>query len=538
MSKKAAIYCRVSTLEQAESTQNKSSIESQEDICRSWLGIKRNGIEIHKVYTDTKSGRNLDRPALQELLKDASNKKFDIVVATRLDRISRSIKDFQELIDILSDSDVEISFATEDMDTSTLMGKAMRNILMVFAEFESDMIRKRTFEQRIASIKNGYWGGGYIPLGYNNINGGLIVDLEEAKLVKMIFDNYIKEKSVPKIVRELNNQGYRTKKWITKKGNQKGGKKYSRGALYNILKRRLYIGEEEIDGKIYPTKHEKILDSEKFFSAREILNENSNKAKKYVSGDSPNLLEGIIRCGFCNGAYTPTYTKKPDRRHYYYECSIKNKEGATKTHNPSTLNQTILDDFILDTIKYFIDQPELLSAFKKRFSFNKSDEIDNIMSEIRFMKKNISRSEVEIASHMSVIESNLLSENLDLWNRKISEKRKEISQIESELVKKQEKLNVLKDSKILDDSDYMKILNEFNLQFEGSSLKQKKELIQILIHEVKTKVKGTFKNKKGIIKVDYICDEYLYSLWQDIKNANSDKIKVRTSFRLGSPGRI
>ncbi len=536
MPKKAAVYCRISTIDQAITANNRSSNESQENICRKWLEIK--GYDIYKVYTDTRSGRNLDRPSLHELLKDASSGKFDLVVATRLDRISRSIKDFQELITILGDNNKEISFATEDLDTSTLMGRTMRDILMVFAEFESNMVRKRTQDQRIAALKNGYWGGGFIPLGYNNMNGSLIVEPDEAKLVNLIFDNYLSEKSVPKIVKDLNNSGYRTKKWIAQNGNIKGDKKYTRGAIYNILKRRLYIGEAEVDGEIYPTKHEKILEPKKFFTAEKILSTNNNNAKKYTKGENPNLLEGIIRCGYCKGAYTPTYTKKPNYKLYYYECSIKNKEGATNDHNPSTLNQTMLDDFILLTIKYFIDQPKLLNAFKKRAVFNNSEQIEAMRSDINFMKKNISRNEEEILSHMRLIESNITSENVDLWDKMISKKREKNKTIESELIQKQERIKELQNSRVLKDSDYFEMLTEFNKQFEKAPIEQKKELIRLFIKEVVTRVKGTFNNKKGIIKVDYLCDEYLYSLWQDIKNANSESIKVRTSFRLGSPGWI
>ena len=135
----------------------------------------------------------MDRPKLQQLISECS--KFDLVVSTRLDRVSRSIRDFQNLIQILDENDVGINFANEEIDTTTLMGKAMRNILIVFAEFESDMVSKRTREQRIAAEKDGYWMGGYVPLGYDRVDGTLIKNEEEAVLVDYIFDLYIKYKS-------------------------------------------------------------------------------------------------------------------------------------------------------------------------------------------------------------------------------------------------------------------------------------------------------------------------------------------------------
>jgi len=241
---KAAIYCRISTQEQAVTANDRSSTDSQEDICRKWLEVK--GYELYKVYTDTKSGRNTDRSELQKLLSECS--QFDIVVSTRLDRISRSIKDFQNLIELLDENEVSINFANEEIDTSTLMGKAMRNILMVFAEFESDMVSKRTSEQRIAAEKDGYWMGGYIPLGYDREDGTLKKNEEEAIVVNYIFDLYLKYKSAKKVKELVNQEGFKNKEWTTLEGIERGGNEFSSDAISRILTRRLYTGYNEVNG--------------------------------------------------------------------------------------------------------------------------------------------------------------------------------------------------------------------------------------------------------------------------------------------------
>lgn len=539
---KAAIYCRISTQDQAETANDRSSTDSQEDICRKWLDVK--GYELYKVYTDTKSGRNTDRSELQNMLSESS--KFDIVVSTRLDRISRSIKDFQNLIELLDENGVAINFANEEIDTSTLMGKAMRNILMVFAEFESDMVSKRTREQRIAAEKSGYWMGGYVPLGYDREDDTLKKNEEEAILVNYIFDLYLKFKSAKKVRELINKEGFRNKEWTTLEGNEKGGNIFSSDAVSRILKRRLYTGYNEVDGELYKTRFPPIVSASKFSKVEEIRKNNKINPKEYVVGKAPNLLQGIINCGICDSAMTNSHTSKSGNRYYYYKCSSKNKGLQLNDHNPKDLPYQTVDDFTICTLKAFLTEPVMMEAFMKRSEYDTEEQLaqtKELLKQIRSNRLQLVRSIDNVTQNLMKNRSPVLTKH---WEEELENLLKQITEIDAVIEEKEEELNSLESAKQLSVDQYQQLLSEFNQILEEKPQSIKQDLMRTLIRNVESKVsKAKTSNKgSGELRIDYICDHYLISEWEDIKkglkkNANSDKsIKVRTSLAPGSPGWI
>ncbi len=539
---KAAIYCRISTQEQAETANERSSIDSQEDICRKWLEVK--GYELYKVYTDTKSGRNIDRPELQKLVSESS--KFDLVVSTRLDRISRSIKDFQNLIEILDEHSVAINFANEEIDTSTLMGKAMRNILMVFAEFESDMVSKRTREQRIAAEKEGYWMGGYVPLGYDREDGMLKKNDEETVLVNYIFDLYLTHKSAEKVTGLINKEGFRNKEWTTLEGNERGGNIFSADAVRRILKRRLYTGYNEVDGELYKTRFPPLVSASKFSKAQEIRELNQLNPKEYVVGKAPNLLQGIISCGFCESAMTNSHTNKSGTLYYYYKCSSKNKGIKLKSHNPKDLPFKTVDDFTICTLKAFLAEPEMMKAFMKRSEYDTGERIaqtKELLKQIRSNRLQLIRSKDNVTQNLMKDRNPALTKH---WEEELEGLLNQVSEIDSVIKEKEEELTSLENAKQLTGDRYHQIVTEFNHIIDDEPQSTKQDLMRTLIRKVESKVEKAKTGNKGTgeLRIDYVCDHHLISEWEDIKeglkkNANSEKgIKVRTSLALGSPGWI
>lgn len=537
---KAAIYCRISTQEQAVTANDRSSTDSQEDICRKWLEVK--GYELYKVYTDTKSGRSTDRSELQKLLSECS--QFDIVVSTRLDRISRSIKDFQNLIELLDENEVTINFANEEIDTSTLMGKAMRNILMVFAEFESDMVSKRTSEQRIAAEKDGYWMGGYVPLGYDREDGTLLINEEEAVLVNYIFDLYLKSKSAKRVKELVNQEGFKNKEWTTLEGIERGGNVFSADAISRILNRRLYTGYNEVDGELYKTRFPLIVSAIKFSRAQDIREQNKLNPKEYVKGKAPNLLQGIISCGFCNGAMTNSHTKKSSgTQYFYYKCSNKNKGKITKTHNPKDLPYKTVDDFTICTLKAFLAEPEMMKVFMKRSDYDTGEQIKQtkeLLKQIRNNRLQLIRSKDAISQDLIKNRNPALKKH---WEEELETLLNQITKIDEVIKEKQEELVSLENSKQLNGDQYHQILTEFNQILEDKPKSVKQDLMRTLIRKAESKI-ATVNNGSGEFRIDYVCDHYLISEWEDIKqglkkNANSEKrFKVRTSLAPGSPGWI
>jgi DNA invertase Pin-like site-specific DNA recombinase len=149
--KQCAIYTRVSTDIQAE--KEFSSCEAQEEKIRAFVKSQDNW-QIYKVYSDPGyTGANTNRPALQELLEDIKEKKIDIVLAYKIDRLTRSPKDFYQLIEIFEKYNVSFISITERFDTSTPAGRLLRNIMLTFAQFERELTSERKKDKLLERVK-------------------------------------------------------------------------------------------------------------------------------------------------------------------------------------------------------------------------------------------------------------------------------------------------------------------------------------------------------------------------------------------------
>ena len=130
---RCAIYTRVSTDQQAE--KEFSSCEAQEDRIRSFIASQE-GFILHKAYSDGGyTGANMDRPALKELIEDVQAKKLDLVITYKIDRLTRSPRDFYQLIEVFENHGVSFLSVTERFDTSTPAGRLLRNIMLTFAHY-------------------------------------------------------------------------------------------------------------------------------------------------------------------------------------------------------------------------------------------------------------------------------------------------------------------------------------------------------------------------------------------------------------------
>src|SRR3990167_4423030 len=201
-SMRIAIYIRVSTEDQAKEGY---SLEVQREYLESFA--KREGLEIFKVYQDDGiSGYSTERPALKELLKEAKDKKFDLVLVYKIDRFSRNLKDLLNLVDELSTYGVGFKSATEPFDTTTSAGKLMFQQLGSFAEFERNRIAERVFPGMVKGVQRGNWQGArYAPYGYSYNKEKKLLEIEEreANIVKLIYTMYLSGKSTHDIAAYL-----------------------------------------------------------------------------------------------------------------------------------------------------------------------------------------------------------------------------------------------------------------------------------------------------------------------------------------------
>ena len=201
---KVALYVRVSTLEQAEEGY---SISEQKDKLKKYCEIK--DWKITRIYSDPGfSGSNLNRPSMQQLIKDAGTGLYDAVLVYKLDRLSRSQKDTLHLIeDIFQKNNIHFISLSENFDTSTAFGKAMIGILSVFAQLEREQIKERMMMGKAGRAKAGKimaWSN--IPFGYVKDNDTYKIDPLRANIVKKIYSMYLAGDSITRIFNRLNEE--------------------------------------------------------------------------------------------------------------------------------------------------------------------------------------------------------------------------------------------------------------------------------------------------------------------------------------------
>lgn len=310
-------YVRVSTENQLENYSIEEQVQRIEAYC------KAKGWTLLKTYTDGGySGGNIDRPALQQMLKAIREGKADAVVVYKLDRLSRSQKDTLTLIeDEFLTHDTDFISINENFDTSTPFGRAMIGILSVFAQLEKDQITERFTMGRIARGKAGYFhGGGNAPFGYRYEEGELIVQEAQAVMVREIYDRFLTGASINAIQRRMQSCY---------------GGSWSATKIRNILTNSLYTGKVKFAGQEYEGKHQPILSPETFESVQALLHSAQRTDAFTTSQKTPfragYLLSSLIYCKWCGARYSGN--------HGFYKCYSRAKSSRKFIVDPDCKNE-------------------------------------------------------------------------------------------------------------------------------------------------------------------------------------------------------
>ncbi|PJE72759.1 MAG: hypothetical protein COV00_03530, partial [Candidatus Tagabacteria bacterium CG10_big_fil_rev_8_21_14_0_10_40_13] len=313
--KQCAIYTRVSTDVQAE--KEFSSCEAQEEKIRAFIQSQNNW-RMYKVYSDAGcTGANTNRPALQELLEDIKQKKIDIILAYKIDRLTRSPKDFYQLIEVFDKYQTDFISITERFDTSTPAGRLLRNIMLTFAQFERELTSERTKDKLLERVKKGMWNGGHTSYGYERKSKKLIINKKEAEIVRLIFETYLETGSINELYDLLKEKNIKNRQ----------GKIFSKEHLALILRNITYTGKIKYAGQIYRGIHQPIISQELFEIAQKTHKRRIKKFRIYRDF----LFGGLIKCKECGYTMSACFTNKHRngklKRYYYYRCTSVNKKG-------------------------------------------------------------------------------------------------------------------------------------------------------------------------------------------------------------------
>lgn len=316
--RRCAIYTRKSTEEGLEQSFN--SLDAQREACAAFiLSQAHEGWEaIDELYDDGGySGGSMDRPGLEALMADVEAGKVDVIVVYKVDRLTRSLADFARIVDVLDEKGASFVSVTQAFNTTNSMGRLTLNVLLSFSQFEREVTGERIRDKIAASKKRGMWMGGVVPIGYEVKDRKLLIVPEEAKKVRTIFSRYLELGSVFLLQANLAESGILTKRRVLKDGRINGGKNFSRGALYQMLGNRIYLGEIVHQGKGYPGEHKGIIDRETFERVRSLMSSNRVHHKYRRHAAQPSLLAGIIWDGE-GRRMTPDHASRKGMRYRYY----------------------------------------------------------------------------------------------------------------------------------------------------------------------------------------------------------------------------
>ena len=327
-----AIYTRVSTDNQAEVEFN--SCQAQEEKIKSFINSQEN-LSIFKVYSDAGfTGANLERPALQEMLRDMQENKINTVLVYKIDRLTRSPKDFYALIEIFENYKVDFISITERFDTSTPSGRLLRNIMLTFAQFERELTSERTKDKLLERANKGMWNGGSVPFGYKVADKRLVPDGQ--KLTE-IFAIFAESGSLAKTYKLLKDRQILNNKDLP----------FSKAHLQSILRNPIYTGKFRYSGKIYQGMHQPLISGELFNHVQQFFRDKIRKLRLYKEY----TLGGLVNCAECGSHMTSSHTNKGNmRRYYYYRCTKTFKQDW-RACSTRQVNADRLEGFVIDNLK-------------------------------------------------------------------------------------------------------------------------------------------------------------------------------------------
>lgn len=365
---RCAIYTRVSTDEQAKGQY--SSLKAQRDICQNYIAVHKEDSWVPAGYFEDSgySGKNMERPGIRTLLAEINAGNIDIVVAYKIDRVTRSLRDFYEFWEHLEQHHVGFASATQSFDTSSSMGMLMLNILLSFGQYERELASERTSDKLSERAKKGKWNGGWVPLGYeyDKKEQKLNPHPDEAKFVKDIFELTVKFRNATAVAHELNKMGIRTRKrtLIRKDGSEKvvGEKRFIGDRVKGIIRNPIYRGVIRHDTSDFDGEHKGLV-SEKLWDAANEALKPQKRQRVQMRDKHVHLLKGLLKCGHCGTSLTPYPAGKKDKNgnpYLYYTCTHVVKEGGEAPCSVRSLPAREFEDLILGFIGELAKHPAMI----------------------------------------------------------------------------------------------------------------------------------------------------------------------------------
>lgn len=525
--KRFAVYSRKSRF-----TGKGESIENQIELCRRYIYLNYPNASEKNIFIyedEGFSGGNTDRPQFKKMMDDASEKKFNVLICYRLDRISRNIGDFAKLIDRLGELGISFESIKEKFDTDSSLGRAMMYIASVFSQLERETIAERIRDNMHELAKTGRWLGGNTPTGYRSVQvqtitvdgkkrSSCMLKIEESEMtaVKKIFEKFLESESLTAVETYMIQNHIKTRK----------GKDFSRFSIKGILRNPVYmiadsdaweylsvLGAEifaeksDFDGNcgvmaynktlqkkgktnkirdikewiITAGRHKGVVSGKEWKQVQECLERNSVKAYRKPKNNTA-LLSGLLYCGDCGHYMRPKIYNsfyKDGEKKFSYLCEMKEKSRRSECSVSNPAGNELDAEVIKEISKLEEDKKELyyiLNKAKKTFSDGRGSN-----TEIEELNEGLNVNNRKIAS---------LVENLTELEKTVADKYiiKKIEELhkENELLKKRlyELIKTSENKKSVDVNYITDTLTVWESVIKLIEVRERREAVRTIVDKI------------------------------------------------------
>lgn len=520
--KKVAIYARVSTIEQAEEGY---SIDAQLRILTEYC--KFNNCEVFREYVDRGiSGKSIEgRPALKELLNDAGKGLFDEVLVWKINRISRKQLDLLKIVELLNKNNISFRSYSEKFETETSMGKFAFQMMGAVGELERNTISDNVKMGMKERAREGLWNGGVV-FGYDITEipsenrkrraTRLMVNEEEAKTVRYIYELYYTGNGIKAITNRINKEGYKSKR----------GNAFAVATVKEILQNPIYKGyirynvrenwnEKRRKGTnpnpiIVKGQHEAIIEEELWEKVQQLYKAKSGRPNRVFDGEYP--LTGILRCPKCGQGMVAgrvSKTRKDGTKYmirYYYCGAWRNKGTAVCSSNG--INADKVEKYVFDRLNSVLQSEKLLRAIVDKLNKQRASKVTPAKDELERIEKKYIDIDNKKNKYFKLYEDDIIDK--ETLSSRLQTLRAEALFLEKEKSKLSE-IIMGNDSSPIPYEIVRNVLSGFDKMLTNIKAKeQKKTLLQLVIDEITTNEKRdveAIKIKFNDNLIDYVMNQ-------------------------------
>mgnify|MGYP002797286510 FL=1 len=413
--KTAVIYARYSSDNQTE-----QSIEGQLRVCEQYA--KNNDILILKTYIDrAMTGTNDNRPDFQQMIKDSANKEWQNIIVYKLDRFSRNKYETAKYKKILKDNGVKLLSAMENIP-DTPEGIILESLLEGMAEYYSAELSQKVKRGMNETRLKGNFTGGNLIYGYKVENHKVVINEEQAKVVRYIYEQYALGVYVKDIIADL------TEKHIFNHGNP-----FARNTIYNILKNEKYSGVYRFNNQTFENMYPQIVSTEIYEKVRQKTNQNKYGKR---SIEVVYLLRNKLKCGYCGEPISAECgTTNQGKKRRYYKCLGKKRH--TTNCNKQTIRKEILEDLVIKILIEQLNNPKTLDKIVNNIlKVQESEDCGNILL------TSLNKEKIEIQkildNVMKAVEQGVVN---NTTNKRMTELEKKLEDIERQIIVEKSKTN-------------------------------------------------------------------------------------------------